>query len=147
MISQFYMSLFGSSGSPGVNQLRTMLTNTPNQPLNLQISQHFTSNRSIDTQPINKDTGSDEFGGGNPLHEFIGDVLIDCYGVVGFFLGFSLGPFLLLLFTCLVLWGWCCCFCLNVINNQCCERLDTIFILWSIQWLGDWEQWMDGWMN
>jgi hypothetical protein len=91
------LDFFG--GGTGVNGASSVMANLLDDTLTLQLGQSATSNRSVNTETIDQNTDGDEFVGGNFFHELVISGLVHNDGVIGLFLGLSLGPLLLFSFS------------------------------------------------
>jgi hypothetical protein len=89
-------SLLGLSGGSGVDHLTSVLADATNGTFFFQMSDSGTSQRTVDAETINQDSGGDELVGWGFLDELIEDSLVENDGVVGLILDLSLGPLLLL---------------------------------------------------
>lgn len=76
-----------------------MLVHSLDDTLGLQVAQSTAGNAAVDLQTVNHGGGGDELGGGDLLHHLFGGGLVQVDGVVGLFLGLSLGPLLFLAFA------------------------------------------------
>ena len=86
-----------SLGGSGVDELRRVGRDQADQALRSQIGDGLAGKRTVDTQSIDEDRGSDELVGRDFLEQTFFGVLVKDDGVVGLILGLSLGPLLLCL--------------------------------------------------
>ena len=89
--------LSNGSGRTSVNRQRRGQRHGLDQTLLLQVQKSAASNRAVNLQAVNKDGRGDELVGRDLLDHLVISSLVHVDGVVGLFLGLSLGPLLLLL--------------------------------------------------